>query len=161
MPFPVEAGTGTVICQLWQEDKLPATGVWTFRMDTVKIQMLTAVTPATIGRLQAGIKVTLDTGGAISKELLARDPDGNPSDWTYSASFAGSIEIEPFSFNLDVGQVLDLSSVIKVSASAGVAITRGLKGDPGADGTANVLVVADEAEVTLPQPLGTLVVVTG
>lgn len=133
-------------------DYVPLVGTVTLTPDLPYGLVLNASpVPATI--IPRPIVVTLDVDGQIewngldSINLLATDdPNVNPTDFTYTASFNLSIDgvtvpYGPFSFQLPGGTTVDLTTVAPVASAGGVLTIAGPPGPPG-----SVMTAASAAE---------------
>jgi hypothetical protein len=107
---------------------VPASGSITFTASPTRIVDAAASPPVTI--FPAAIVCTLDASGvligpmgATGVNLIATDdPDLNPTDWTYNVAFdLDGVDAFDFDMALPVGDTVDLSTVVPVEASSGIA----------------------------------------
>ncbi len=126
-------------------DAVPVIGTVTFTPSANALLVASATPdPATI--LPIPVVTTLDSEGYVSRNgirgvwLLATDDASvNPSGYTYDVSFSGlnaagaSVKYDDFSIAVFANTTQDLSILAPVSASNGVLLSRGEKGDPGGD----------------------------
>ena len=109
-------------------------------------------TPDPVTVLPATVEATLDSEGYLCgygttrgiRLLATDDPSANPVDWTWEVSFRLTdqsdtpVNIDPYSFSLPSGSVVDLTSLAPVQDSNGTYYLVGPKGDTGPANTLTV-----------------------
>lgn len=106
------------------------------------------------------------TQGAFSVLLVATDdPDIGLTTWNYvvTPKFTGpnAPSMSPFPMYVPMGTTTDLADVITVPSTTGVLITKGDKGDPGADGVIQSVVAGTNVTVDATDPANPVVSATG
>lgn len=138
-------------------DAVPVSGTVTFTPSAAALLVPSATPdPATV--LPVPVTCTLDDQGYLSRNgvrgvwlMATNDVSVNPTGYTYTVSFTGlnaagqSVKYSDFSISVLSATTQDLSVLAPVTASNGVTITRGEKGDAGA----GLNLVGQVANVTL------------
>lgn len=148
MSLPSNANLGFVAGQFIDGTGAPAAGKKVTFTPSVKTLLDAGATPNPVTILPTKITITLDENGyvpttteatAASKKgqhlLATTDADLNPTGWTWKADFAFAPDFErkAFSFALDVGEQIDLTTESPVSEAGGAIIVQGIPAG-GADG---------------------------
>ncbi|MGH3478340.1 MAG: hypothetical protein ACRDQD_16065 [Nocardioidaceae bacterium] len=148
MPLPSNANLGFVAGQFIDGTGAPAAGKKVTFTPSVKTLLDAGATPNPVTILPKKITVTLDENGYVpttteataasmdGQHLLATtDTDLSPTGWTWKADFAFGPEFErsSFSFALDVGEQIDLTTESSIPPSGGAVIVQGIP-TGGADG---------------------------
>lgn len=102
------------------------------------------------------------TQGAFSVLLVATDdPDIGLTTWNYvvTPKFTGpnAPSMSPFPMYVPMGTTTDLADVITVPSTTGALITKGDKGDPGADGVIQSVVAGMNVTVDATDPANPIV----
>lgn len=144
MALPSNVGFGTVKVSLIDVLGEPVKGKVRFAASPAYLLNATASPPVTI--LPKVVEVALNSGTAEVSLVATDDPDNNPVDWTYTATFAldGGAQYGPKTFALPEGSTVDLTLVADVAKSNGTLIIRGEGVPDSADALDGQVVTWDE-----------------